>query len=214
MSVSSDREALIARRFRDDTVNHQMHVFRDDGLYRHLRFQSPGTTFYYYDLVTWPGYLAIVGDAGDYVFSRVRDMFEFFEADAGGINPHYWAQKLQAPRDSRSGGARSYSHEQFAACLYEWCRSQAEDTWDDYLVYESLLRGAVERELLYDYTYSEYEAGERVRDHDVLGEYDWSETDFHDFDHQFLWCCWAIVQGISMYRKNATEVASKEHTAS
>lgn len=207
--MTLDRERVIAQRFKDDTVNHEMSILHEDGLYRHLRFQSPGTTFYYYDIVTWPGYLAIVGDAGDYVFSRIRDMFKFFESDRGGINPHYWAQKLQAPRGARDG-ARSYSHETFAACLYEWCRQEAEDNWDDYLVYESLLRGAVERELLYEYTFSEHEAYELVRDHDVLCDYDWSEWDFRDFDHQFLWCCWAIVHGISMYRKHATEVASKE----
>ena len=39
-----------------------MSIERDDGLYRHLRFKSSGTNTYYFDLVTWPGYLTVTGD--------------------------------------------------------------------------------------------------------------------------------------------------------
>lgn len=74
---------------------HALTVVCEDGLYRHWRCQAPGTYVYGFDVVTWPGYLCVCGDIGTWVFSRVRDMLEFFESDHGGINPQYWAEKLQ-----------------------------------------------------------------------------------------------------------------------
>lgn len=202
----SDLIETVRKRFAADTAKHEMDIIRDDpDSYRHLRFMQPGSTFYYYDLVTWPGYLAIVGDAGDFLFSRTRDMFEFFEADRGGINPHYWGEKLQGPRGGRDS-SRSYSHDAFRERLYEWCRDEAE--WND--IYPSLLRGAVDRELLYAYTHSEHEAHERISEvEDDTGQIfgDAWEWDFREYDHHFLWCCWAIAAGIKQYRKAATAVA-------
>lgn len=215
----TERETRVKADFDAETATHQLEVIRDDGVYRHLRFRREDkSSFYYYDLLTWPGYLVICGDAGDYMFSRTRDMFEFFESDSGRINPDYWAQKLQG--DSGRSGAQSYSHDVFAGQLYSWCRDEAEH-YSDGLVYESLLRGAVERELLYGYTDSEHEARERIEavndgysplsvyefDNSVQVFTDTWEWDFRDFDHRYLWCCWAIVAGIKQYRKAATAVA-------
>lgn len=196
--MSTDLIEKVRVRFVDDTAKHVMDVIRDDGLYRHLRFKQPGSTFYYHDLITWPGYLAIVGDAGDYLFSRTRDMFEFFASDSGRINPHYWGEKLQGPRNGRDN-ARSYSHDAFRARLYEWCQDEGE--WGG--IYPSLLRGAVDRELLHDWTHSEHEARERLDyvdcDTSIFGD-SW-EWDLREYDHQFLWCCWAIARGIQRYRQ-------------
>lgn len=99
----------VAERFAADVAQHQMTVLRDDGLYRHLQFvrvaPSPKTgkpersSFYWFELVTWPGHLAVTGDCGTYVFARIEDMFEFFRGDR--INPGYWAEKVQGGADLR-----------------------------------------------------------------------------------------------------------------
>ncbi|MFC9973613.1 hypothetical protein ACFVH6_22230 [Spirillospora sp. NPDC127200] len=94
-------------RFLPDVANHEMTVLRDDGLYRHLHFRGTGFGTYWFDLVTWPGCLAINGDMGGYQFRRVPDMFEFFRGPR--INPDYWAEKTPQGRDS----VREYSPEQF-----------------------------------------------------------------------------------------------------
>ena len=47
------RDVLVA--FAEDVAEHELTVRRDDGLYRHLRFQKPGTWIYGFDLITWPG---------------------------------------------------------------------------------------------------------------------------------------------------------------
>lgn len=73
-----ERLAEVSEQFKRDVQEHALTILRDDGLYRHLRFKRPGTMTCYFDLVTWPGHLAYVGDMGDYVFTRVEDMLTFF----------------------------------------------------------------------------------------------------------------------------------------
>lgn len=82
-------ENIAARFFAD----HRMTVLNDDGLYRHLRFANPKFHEYHFDLVTWPGHLAISGDIGANVFAREEDMIGFF-AGATRINPSYWSEKI------------------------------------------------------------------------------------------------------------------------
>lgn len=80
--------------FEEATHGQEMEILHDDGLYRHLRFKAPGTWIYGYDLVTWPGYLAINGDlVSGYTFSRLPDMLRFF-ASGPDINPEYWSEKI------------------------------------------------------------------------------------------------------------------------
>jgi hypothetical protein len=193
-------ESRAAGRFAQNTSEHEMTVLRDDGPYRHLRFQKPGTSMYYFDLVTWPGYLAIVGDAGDYLFSRTRDMFDFFSSERGRINPHYWSEKLQGPGYDV---AREYSDEVLRARVLEWGRQYCEEWGGGETIYPSLLAGALEREILADYTHSE-EAGRAWLTllEEEVGNLETWEWDLREFDGRFLWCCWAIVWGIEQYRSH------------
>lgn len=97
--------------FMRDVATHEMTVFRDDGLYRHIRFRRPNTMRTHFDLITYPGYLCYSGDMGTYVFSRLDDMFEFFRTDRD-INPGYWSEKLQAVDNH---GLGRYTHR------FIWC---------------------------------------------------------------------------------------------
>lgn len=108
----------VAEAFKADIANHKMTILRDDGLYRHLRFirwvttkdgKQSSTSAYWFDLVTWPGALAINGDMGSYMFSRTEDMFGFFRPQLGdNPNPGYWAEKIRA-----GGDVRQYSEDRF-----------------------------------------------------------------------------------------------------
>lgn len=101
--------AEVLERFLKDTAEHKMTVLRDDGNYRHLRCQKPGTWCYGFDIVTWPGFLAISGDMGEAMFARTADMIGFFRTadqhhdEAGGlyINPSYWSEKCKAGGDEQ-----------------------------------------------------------------------------------------------------------------
>lgn len=121
----------IAERFAADTATHSMKVLRDDGLYKHLRFtgtrpnkdtgEPERSPFYWFDLVTWPGTLAINGDCGSYLFSRDTDMLAFFRGH--NINPQYWAEKVPA---SIRGSLRCYSEDKFRQLIKEQLAADAE----------------------------------------------------------------------------------------
>lgn len=161
-----------ATRFAADTTNHQLTVLHDDGLYRHLRFTAPEGGFYWFDLVTWPGKLAVVGGFGDgYVFSRVEDMFTFFRTptlvddNPNGINPGYWAEKVVDGRERCSAYSekkfRAQVAEDFADCEDQFpglgaAISEAMD--DDYATY--LKEGA--QEFLRDFTYTTDDGQKRI----------------------------------------------------
>jgi hypothetical protein len=201
-------DTLIAEaraRFVSETAQHTLEILHDDGLYRHLRFKSPSSWMYHFDLVTWPGHLAISGDCGDFVFARTSDMFEFFAGGRGGfadarwgINPHYWSEKLQAPRRD---GAQRYSEARFRACVREWLSEVSEELDLDEA---AALRAAVEEQVLAEHLYcaDEQEAQHLLAEfeHDGRRIYDSWEWDLREYDWSFLWCCWAIVWGIDQYR--------------
>lgn len=148
----------IAERFARDTADHQMTVLHKDGIYRHVQFvrmaPSPETgkpersSFYWFELVTWPGHLMITGDCGTYTFARIEDMFGFFRG--GRINPSYWAEKVQGEMR-----LKTYSPERFRQLAAEYI----EDREGDF----PGLAEAVEREIFGpDATWNtEYEDGAR-----------------------------------------------------
>lgn len=111
-----------ADRFRRSTEHHQMTVLHDEGLYRHLRFRAE-RSMYWFDLITWPGTLAIRGDINHgFMFTRITDMFEFFRGDS--INPDYWAEKTEGGIDS----CRSYSVDLLNLLVAEEL-AEAEKSW-------------------------------------------------------------------------------------
>lgn len=181
--MATAREDAEAR-FPSEIATHRMTVIRDDGIYRHLRFRRPDTNCYSFDILTWPGYLAYVGDMGDYVFQRTEDMFEFFRHDR--INPGYWAEKIQAACQS---GVREYSEDM----AREWVRqSVKESSASDEIK-------ATADDIAYD------EGADNVyrqlRDHEHSEDlfYGWSEASFKDYTWNYIWCCLALVWAIKQY---------------
>lgn len=186
-------------RFVQETAEHELTVLHDDGLYRHLRFQKPGTSMYHFDLITWPGHLTITGDCGSFQFSRTADMFEFFSLTHGGINPGYWSQKLRAPEPA---AARTYSYEKFCARVMEWFEEVSSEMTPERA---AELRGDIEERLIAEHlaeVHSEFGAQYALAEfeHDGLRIGDTWEWDLFDYEWSFLWCCWAIASGIEQYR--------------
>ena len=100
--MSFDKRAQgVFERFTRETASHVMTVRHDDGLYRHVRFMNPKSSFYWFELITVPHALIFRGDGESFVFSRIEDMFAFFRGGpVGRVNPHYWSEKLTSDRDS------------------------------------------------------------------------------------------------------------------
>lgn len=176
-------------RFLNEIARHELAVLRDDGLYRHLRCQRPGTYVMGFDIITWPGYLAYTGDMGCYVFSRVQDMFEFFRGD--NINPDYWGEKCQAV--DRHSPIVEFTPEAYERALREFLQGI-----DD----EEFARRAL-RDLLPAPRYEERETIHRTCTYDrrLASFY---EMNCREFSFRFVWCCYAIVWAIKHYDVKAT----------
>jgi hypothetical protein len=151
--TTADPLADAAERFAKDVASHEMTVLHDDGLYRHIRFRS-GRSAYWFELVTWPGSLTVNGGMEAFTFSRCDDMFEFFRGKE--INPSYWAEKVRG-RTSVKG----YSEEKFRQIITGHIAEGAE-------TYPSLaqewpgLAEAVQRDLFAGAIYYEHGAREAL----------------------------------------------------
>lgn len=204
--------------FHSNTKHHTLTVLHDDGLYRHLRFRHDNAecaaaeargekpcrsvgSAYWFDLVTWPGNLAITGDCSSYLFGRAasEDMLAFFRGK--NINPGYWAEKVKAP--DPDSGVKRYSAEAFLRQAAE----EAAACEPDFPGLAAAVQAAVTDELFN--AESEDQAREFLNDFEYqppppraafafrfAGAWEW---DLRDYAFHYLWACHAIVWGIARY---------------
>lgn len=192
--MSAPTLACSEERFRKDVAGHVLTVKHEAGVYRHLRCATPGTGNMAFNVVTWPGWLCYSGDMGTYVFTRLPDMFEFFRRDdGGGINPGYWAEKVEAEdKDSR---VREFDPEK--------CRERILEMLDEIEASDDL-REAVEEEVLDQIDEGEEAVRRAARDFDFEGregrifECFW-EVDLSRFTLRFIWALRAIVWAIKQW---------------
>ena len=200
--------------FLKDVSKHVMTIELDSGIHRHLHFANPTTFNQWFDIVTWPGYLAFTGDMGGFVFTRLKDMFEFFggrPSDEKGklyINLSYWAEKLEAvDRDGRTPGATQFSPELFRRKVEEHFTEWAED---EILTEKEAadFRYELEEQVLRCEDDGEYEARKALSqfEHTIDGHplefHDTWEWDFSEYTYRFTWCCYAIAWAIQQYNKS------------
>ena len=181
--------------FLKNVKNHSLEKLKDDDVYRHLTFSNNSSFNQKFHITTWPGYLAFTGDMGDFLFSRLKDMFEFFRDDLslGRINPSYWSEKVMA------GKWRRFSLDKFRSNVLFDVRGQL-DLGDD----EEMPKDIMD-DLYYLLTASdEYECVAQIRDfqHDKISFDDFWEHDNTEYNYHYVWACYAIVWGISKYDNN------------
>lgn len=183
-------EMDIAERFKKIVIEHEMIVHHNDGLNRHLTFKSPRTYNNHFHITTWPGYLAISGDIGCYVFARLPDMFQFFRGD--GINPSYWGEKLQSVE--LNGGYREFSED----CFNEAIKSDFEQwSFDDDEQKAKAWEALQESDLSEDSGQESLTAAvQAAMDYKCPvtgnGFGDFWYHQLEDYTFRFLWCCHAI----------------------
>jgi hypothetical protein len=207
-----------------DLVSHEMHVIRDDGAHRHLRFKRPDSSTYWFDLITWPGTLCIDGDCGTYVFRRLEDMFEFFRTDRAyalrngnklAINPGYWGEKLQSI--SRFGeGFKEFSEQRFRDAVKDefdmWVEGEEPNEETKAALWEEL----EDRVLSYasDGAHDAVRAAMDFEPDDSEVRFDMRDFYGHrleDYTFHFIWCCYAIAWGIQLY--DETQTATQKEAA-
>ncbi|RNM05844.1 MULTISPECIES: hypothetical protein [Dickeya] len=208
------KDTKIKDRVLENISRHEMTIHRDDGLYRHIQFSQPGTNCYRFDLVTWPGYLCVTGDMGCWTFSRIADMFAFFNDGIGrGINPGYWSEKFE----SGTGHGRceppcyEFDSDAFDKCLQEWLACYLENCED-----EDDAQQAKETisELTGNGFRTENDAFNALNDacfpHGV-STYEITEGmgSTMTYSFHYLWICYAIVWGIQRYNESKTAVPAE-----
>jgi hypothetical protein len=213
--------------FEAETTEHVMTVLHDDGVYRHIKFARPDTNIWRFDLVTWPGHLAISGDLQSYTFHRLYDMFEFFGGGRN-INPDYWSEKVVAGRER----TMEYSPERARQLVIEHFMEARHQRDEPNLPLWQAIREEVLSRLDEDEQEAHRAIGDfayylpdtpRIRSEDFKPEViirralnrrvnfevsDSWEWDLRDFDHHFLLICHAIQWGIAKYRAEVTARAA------
>ncbi len=181
-----------------DISGHTMTVIRNNGTDRHLRFKSPGTICYSFDVITWPGHLCITGDCGTYVFSRDVDMFEFFWKSDGSINPCYWGEKLLSI--GTNAGYEKYCHELFKENINDYIKNYFEFDDDEE---ERIVLKEVKEQIINDCYDGE------IRSYDSACNFESSfGHQFNDFEpsckkytFRYIWNLYAIVHAIKTFRE-------------
>lgn len=163
-------------------------ILHDHGLYRHVRIS--GAAYYCFELVTWPGSLAVNCEGDRFSFLRTEDMFEFFRCggDASELRPNfsYWAEKLSDPR---SKTVREFNYHAF--------------TRDVENVMASIASVARVAEIRSDLEHETYECDEHSC-REFLSRYSEMEHlvidgKWEDWTFRYAYACFAIVFGIREY---------------
>ncbi|WP_111639944.1 hypothetical protein [Marinomonas shanghaiensis] len=196
--------------FKKDTVNHALKIIKDDGVYRHVSFDD-GSSIYAIKIVTWPGYLAVTGDMGEYLFARKNDMFSFFRAKK--INPSYWGEKLKA-EPNRSQQGKRWTADAFRSCVNDYLKNNLDpiETLDDEedIEINTEIRGAIDeaiKEIDHEEEANEWVLNFECNDFQLESFY---EYDCKEFTEQYLWICHAIIEVIKRYDEiKATEAADQ-----
>ncbi len=182
-------------RFLKSVKNHKIKVLQNDGVYRHIRCAKPGTVIDSFSLTTWPGFLCIAGDMGDYLFSRLDDMFNFFRSREMKINPVYEHEKLRA--GSRFEPAKKFSRE----LLREIVRDEFRDGRRNGEI-TNKNKHEIWRELSWiRNAENEADAISAAENFECCGFtlLDFYENELREFTYHFIWCLYAITWGINQF---------------
>ncbi|MEU0831238.1 hypothetical protein [Streptomyces sp. NPDC005969] len=202
ISSSTPNDTSPAARF----AGHQATVLMEDGLYRHLRFETPGKRgAYAFELITWPYNLVVkAGWTFHFDIDATPDMFVLFRntAFSGEINPGYWQEKVRAGRDEIEGFDPDLFERQVKQYVVHSIRDgEAPRGIGAEVTREIFEMGDIDHEYgaraaLEDFRYDGWDFG------------DLSEWDFRDYTPGFLHCCHAIRHGIDVYDAARKAVAA------
>jgi hypothetical protein len=188
------RIAEVAQRFATDSAGGVVTVRRDDGLYRHLEVELPKSTAHWFEVVTWPGALAITGNTGSHIFRRTDDMLDFFRRAPGwDIDTRYWAEKVQ-PDGAK--GVQVFARDLVRAYL-ELATQEAEAEHPG-------LVDEVEQELFSRHSSADLKTEDGARAAIAAFEFDGfrfdtSDWEFTQYDYWFLYTCQALAWTVAQY---------------
>jgi len=173
----------------------------DQGLYRHLRFDSADVNASNFEIMTWENHLSITGEAGSFVFAAKKDMFAFFRRVDGGItvNPSYCSDKLISIDQNIK--FRHFDPQKFidqVTLQFILWSDQNNDlaevtikaVWDD-----------IQTKVIAAVAEGQAQAYQAVKDfqHDAFQFEELLEVNTYTYNAKYLWCLFAICWGIQQY---------------
>lgn len=183
-------------RFANNTAAHVMTVALDQDVYRELQFRAPNRSMYWFNVTTVPGSLTFQGDVGTFVFTRTRDMFEFF-GEGPRINPYYWAEKVTAgtPEWYAPDRIKQELNERFTELVVTG-RIDDEDVATYRADLDDLLDGLPGDSIGADLAWVDTALPTPLQDL----QYDLWDGSYTEPTSHFLWACHAIVHTVHAYR--------------
>lgn len=185
--------------FLDDVKRHVMEIELNNGIFRSLTFGADGTINKSFRIVTWPGHLCISGDMGTYVFSRLRDMFEFFRGNS--INPGYWSEKVMA--QDRNSPVMKFCEEKFRNAVYSYLgASEADKEYLEEHFFPYVMDSNNEHCVM-----NEVMSWQDPREDEDIAEFEFSdffEYRITDYSYHYIWCLHAIVWAIGQFDNHNT----------
>lgn len=209
--------------FLKNVENHYMTILKDDGIYRHLRFNKPSPNSWdqRFEIITYPNGICYSGDMGSFVFERTYDMLGFFRHPDGelGINSGYWAEKCVA--ECVTDGVRQFDIDQVRSSIRNYWESyfyertesdEAQSIWESIEKY-ILNSGDSEIEIVnaiweYDSSCAWWRTGSGDRtSHFSLDDFFVDGCCLYSKTYRFLWCLWALSWAVIQYDKVKAENA-------
>lgn len=199
------KREMTAEQFLSDVRDFQMEIKLDQGVYRHVYFGDPKTCNMSFSLTTWPGFLCMSGDMGEFVFERLEDMFQFFragtehrKAQAVYTNPGYWGEKLRAGSSPKEDFDRDTFVQSMIRSFRESFPPGEPGRWETW------------RDLKDQMRFQDWEEDYRSALGFAYGFMDWEDNclfaDPHEWastvdNPRYIWACHAISWGVNLYWK-------------
>jgi len=186
------------KQFLKDVGNHRVEVKLDQGVYRHLVCRNADGSFNQrFEIITAPYSLLIRGDMGAVAFSRIEDMFHFFESHPGRINPHYWAEKIEGIQCDGSIHGYKFSGDAFRTALIE--------SLDGYGLTKKRQR-LLAKQLKEEIDWSDDESYTRRQVEDFKADDGFEFSDTWEISAvvplgRYIWLCRAVCWAIGKYRE-------------
>lgn len=205
--MKNQNEAQLRTKFDQLCAGHELIVTTDIDDYRRLRMQTDGTTGLGWDVLTWSGFVSIVGDffSGFTLFpvDLLTNFTPTSETDSNQlwIDPAGWSQKLTI-------GSAKYAHPYDPESLF----GQIEDYLTDHWAGQSNSAGRINAVLAEAREHCADESRARLwlMDHSILSRppvshWDLDQRDTTTFTDDYIYACLAIAATAKAYTEHKKE---------
>lgn len=205
--MKNHNEAQLRAKFDQLCAGHELIVTTDIDDYRRLRMQTPGTTGLGWNVLTWSGFLSIIGDFFPGFTLFPVDLLTNFtptsetDSDQLRIDPAGWSQKLTI-------GSAKYAHPYNPETLF----GQIEDYLTDHWAGQSNAAERIDAVLAEarERCIDENRARLWLMDHDILSQppmshWDLDQRDTTTFTDDYIYACLAIAAIVKAYTEHKKE---------